>query len=274
MILNYTLPRTKVGVALPPCFRCLLLRLWFEARGPVHFPATMTANIFRGALGNALPRSLFAPLTASGPSGLGNPPRPFILRARHLDGRTLSSGERVRLDVHLFSPIHAEIVRAFRRCSPLHGLLPLAGASPEEVLRFPLTPLEEEPREATVHFLTPTELKSDSGVAPRPEFPILFARAAGRLRTLASLYASPLALDFDRLEELSKAVQLTSHSLTQEFSQRRSTRTGQNHPLGGFTGLAHYSGPLRELLPILNAAAFTGIGRQTVWGKGEFVLKR
>jgi hypothetical protein len=52
--------------------------------------------------------------------------------------------------------------------------------------------------------------------------------------------------------------------------ERRSSRTGQRHPLGGFIGEAEYEGDLlHEFLPILRAAQWTGIGRQTVWGKGE-----
>jgi hypothetical protein len=49
---------------------------------------------------------------------------------------------------------------------------------------------------------------------------------------------------------------------------RRSGRTGQVHPLGGFTGEAEYEGDLAEFVPYLLAAQWTGVGRQTVWGKG------
>jgi hypothetical protein len=52
-------------------------------------------------------------------------------------------------------------------------------------------------------------------------------------------------------------------------AERRSSRTGQVHPIGGFTGMAEYEGELGEFLPCLEAAAFTGVGRHTVWGNGE-----
>ena len=74
---------------------------------------------------------------------------------------------------------------------------------------------------------------------------------------------------FEKLAELAGGVAMTGHSLTHEWAERLSTRTGQTHPLGGFTGSADYQGELRELLPVLRAAQFTGVGRQTVWGKGE-----
>jgi hypothetical protein len=41
------------------------------------------------------------------------------------------------------------------------------------------------------------------------------------------------------------------------------------HPLGGFTGSAEYEGDLAEFLPWLRAARWVGVGRQTVWGKGD-----
>ena len=50
---------------------------------------------------------------------------------------------------------------------------------------------------------------------------------------------------------------------------RRSSRTGKVHPLGGFTGQADYEGGLTDFVPYLFAAKWTGVGRQTVWGKGE-----
>jgi hypothetical protein len=44
--------------------------------------------------------------------------------------------------------------------------------------------------------------------------------------------------------------------------------------LGGFTGWAEYEGELREFVPYLEAARWTGVGRQTVWGKGEIGIER
>ena len=53
---------------------------------------------------------------------------------------------------------------------------------------------------------------------------------------------------------------------------RRSSKTGQRHSLGGFTGTvdyqADYQGDYGPCLPWLRAARWTGIGPQTVWRKG------
>jgi len=252
-------------------YRLLLLR--FEAQAPFSFPPALAGNIFRGALGNTLPRRLFAPVrTEPGPSGFADPPRPFVLRAHHLEGRHFARGDKVDLHVHLFGPFARAIVDAFHHSPPLYGTLVLAESHPSDPIAIPLSPLSFEPQRCTIRFLTPTELKIDNGLAVQPDFPILFARALTRLRLLASLYADPLTLNIPHLTDLSQQVQLTSHSLTQESAQRFSTRTNQTHPLGGFTGHAHYEGALRELIPILQAAEIAGVGRQTVWGKGAIAV--
>ncbi len=251
-------------------FRLWLLRLPFVAHRPVEFPAAFAANIFRGALGTRLPRKLFAPMGASdGPSGLAEPPRPFVLRARNLDGLTLAEGDTFSLQLNLFAPFADRIIEAFEQAHPFHGDVRLSGAPSQTELALCLTAADEQRDNARVNFLTPTELKHEDALAPVPYFPILFARAASRLRTLASLYGEPMDMDFERLAEQASRIELAEHSLAHEFAQRVSTRTGQTHPLGGFTGHANYQGDLRELLPFLFAAQYTGVGRQTVWGKGE-----
>jgi CRISPR/Cas system endoribonuclease Cas6 (RAMP superfamily) len=55
--------------------------------------------------------------------------------------------------------------------------------------------------------------------------------------------------------------------------ERRSSRTGQTHSIGGFVGEAEYEGDLAEFVPYLKAAKWVGVGRQTVWGKGEIDVR-
>ena len=62
---------------------------------------------------------------------------------------------------------------------------------------------------------------------------------------------------------------MTRCELRQVEATRRSSRTGQVHGIGGFVGVAEYEGDLGEFIPYLEAAQWTGIGRQCVWGKGE-----
>jgi hypothetical protein len=122
----------------------------------------------------------------------------------------------------------------------------------------------------TVRFQTPTELKSAGGLAERPEFPIVFARLRDRISTLRSLYgAGALDIDFKGLGERAARIELRRGDLAWEQVKRKSGRTGQVHPIGGFTGEAEYAGHLAEFLPWLRAARWVGVGRQTVWGKGD-----
>jgi hypothetical protein len=126
------------------------------------------------------------------------------------------------------------------------------------------------PGQVTLRFVTPTELKSSGALTGRPEFPVLFGRLRDRISTLRALYgAGPMDLDFRGLGERAAAVRMTKVSLVWEQVQRKSGRTGQVHSIGGFTGSAVYEGDLGEFLPWLRAARWVGVGRQTVWGKGD-----
>ena len=131
------------------------------------------------------------------------------------------------------------------------------------------------PRVANIHrlrvrFLTPTELKG----AATPEFGPLIARIRDRVSTLRALYGrGPLDLDFRAFGERAAAVRMTRCELHTVEHERVSKGTGQKHSLGGFVGLAEYEGSVAEFIPYLEAARWTGVGRQTVWGKGEIAVE-
>src|SRR5262249_24057018 len=120
-----------------------------------------------------------------------------------------------------------------------------------------------------VRFTTPTELKSGQQLTERPEFAVLAARIRDRLSTLRECYGEgPLAIDFRAFGERAARVRMTRCEIGRVEVERRSSRTGQVHPIGGFVGEAEYEGELAEFVPYLKAAKWTGVGRQTVWGKG------
>ena len=209
------------------------------------------ANTIRGQLGAELRKldpqlysRFFAPERSDGPSGLRTLPRPFVLRAR--DG----------LAIHLFDlavPIEP-IVRALR-----------SEILDDTTMQFHLAPVMHATR-VRVEFLTPTELKG----ADRPEFAIFFARIRDRISTLRSLYqGGPLEIDFKEIAARAAQIQMTRCEIQHVAAERTSRSTGQTHSLGGFTGFAEYEGNLGEFLPYLEIAHWNGVGRQTVWGKGE-----
>jgi hypothetical protein len=228
----------------------------------------------------------------SGPSGLADWPRPFVFRATHLDGRTIQPGESFHFDLNLFDvrpDAVAYLVLAFAQLAreglgPGRSRVELMGVSqldengnPAEAA-FPerLAPLEldlgtSDPiTRLRVRFLTPTELKSGQQLAARPEFPVLVARIRDRISTLRELYGEgPLDIDFRAFGERAALVEMTRCDIRHTEVERRSSRTGQVHPIGGFVGEAAYEGDLTEFMPYLRAARWMGVGRQTVWGKGE-----
>jgi CRISPR-associated endoribonuclease Cas6 len=239
-----------------------------------------------------------------GPSGLADWPRPFVFRATHLDGRAIPRDEPFQFDLNLFdmkSPALAYLVLAFTQLAheglgpgrgratltrvsqhtppgvaplPIYdgATFPLCRTWPPLVLSLAPEPVPVD--RVRVRFVTPTELKGGQQLAPSPEFAILFGRIRDRLSTLREMYGEgPLDIDFRGLGERAAKVRMTRCELNQMEITRRSSKTGKCHSIGGFVGDAEYEGELAEFVPYLKAAKWTGVGRQTVWGKGEMELQ-
>jgi hypothetical protein len=261
-------------------FDLIALRFELSARDTIHFPPGKASNVLRGALGLALARvggeagaRLFDP-PPGGPSGLADPPRAFVFRVRELDGRGVRPGERFAIGVNLFAPGARDLLVAAFEEAAREGFGPGRGRA--ELLGCPGDPVSVDlaPRAGAaalrIEFLTPTELKHEGRIADRPEFGILAARIRDRVSALRALYGEgPLDLDFAGFGARAAAVRMTRCDLHDVARERRSSRTGQTHPLGGFTGMAEYADVPGEFLPFLEAARWTGVGRQAVWGKGE-----
>lgn len=246
----------------------------------------------------------FEPMaTGAGPSGLADWPRPFVFRATHLDGCTVRTGARFHFDINLFQirdPAIPYFVLTFAQLAR-EGLGPgrgravlerveqvhVDGEPPAEIFdgrtlrgtgevrpsALSLNPVDEAISRVRVRFLTPTELKSGQEIARRPQFGILMARIRDRLSTLSALYgAGALEMDFAAFGRRAADVRMVRCDLASVQAERLSSRTGQRHPLGGFVGVAEYEGELGEFLPFLRAARFSGVGRQTTWGKGELEI--
>lgn len=242
----------------------------------------------------ALYSRLFQPGRSLGPApgGFADWPRPFVLRAAPLDGVSAAPDEFFAFDLHVFDlqqPVLAYFEKAFVQWAA-SGIGPGRGRARldrVEALGLDGRPgpgapcslsLVPEPRgvdQITVRFVTPTELKSAGQVINRPEFGALFARLRDRICALRALFGQgPLELDFRGMNERAASVCLRRCDLIWQNAARRSHRTGQTHPLGGFTGEAEYQGVLQEFLPWLRVGRWTGVGRQTVWGKGEVHILR
>jgi CRISPR-associated endoribonuclease Cas6 len=302
------------------------LRFNLVAHESLFFPPGKAGNILRGALGVIFRRiacvphcpgaaqceirescpyaRVFEPASSGeGPSGLADWPRPFVFRARNLDGRTIQPGESFHFDLHVFtrdSEVLAYFVLTFAALAR-EGLGPRRGKT--ELQHVDTIPIDGEPSQTVyeksrrmigasvrpasldlapasstanrirIDFLSPTELKHEHKIAARPEFPILFGRIRDRISTLRALYGQgPLDIDFQGTNVRAAAVRMVRCQLRRQEAERRSSRTGLAHSIGGFVGAAEYEGDLAEFLPYLHAAQWTGVGRQAVWGKGELAV--
>jgi hypothetical protein len=213
-----------------------------------------------------------------------------VIRASHLNDAVIPAGERFSFDLHCFGE-DRKIVESFKPAfyswaenglGATRGHVHIAGIErlgrdrkPTQ-LDFPIHIDLAEDREILainrilVEFKTPTELKQSGEMVRRPEFPILFARLRDRIGALSTFYAETLGhtVNFGALAEQAGEIHLSDCSLRWLSSERRSSRTGQVHPLGGFIGTATYEGNLAPFLAWLEAGYWSGVGRQTVWGKG------
>lgn len=283
-------------------FDLVPLRFRFTALDAIHFPHGESGNILRGSFGRIFkklvcapectdarhcPRRLtctyarlFEPASApgAGPSGLSDWPRPFVFRASHLEGATVGAGSSFDFGLNLFDARETSLEHFTQVFAALanEGLGPgrrrasLESVEGGQPLSLPIRAAVKPVSRVRVRFLTPTEIKG----AERPEFGTLFARIRDRTSTLRALYGpGPLAIDFKAMGERAAGVRMTRCELEKVVVERLSGRTGQRHSLGGFTGVAEYQGDLSEFVPYLEIARWTGVGRQTVWGKGEIAYE-
>ncbi len=272
-------------------------RFHFTARESIYFPPGKPGNILRGAFGTVFRQIACAPdcpgvrecehratcayarifepsAVSKGPSGLSDWPRPFVFRAAHLDGTTAGPEKDFWFDVNFFDTRDVPVrhfVLAFRQLAhtglgPQRGRAELMSAEHLANVSVLLDNTPVDVRRLRVEFKTPTEMKGGN----RPEFGVLFARCRDRISTLRALYGpGPLEIDFRAMGERASVVQMTRCELRHVDAERRSSKTGQVHSIGGFVGVAEYEGELGEFVPYLEAACWTGVGRQCVWGKGE-----
>ena len=232
----------------------------------------------RGAFGAILHQQgcaeIFEPSSETGPSGLADRPRPFVFRAHHLDGAAIEAGQKFHFDFHWFDLRRSSldmVIPALGMLIPPAELVDVQGK--DAPLELCLNPSAEPVSLLTIRFETPTELKAGGEAVERPEFGVLLARARDRISTLRAIYdEGPLAIDFREFGERAAQVRMTRCEIHHVDASRRSGRTGQTHSLGGFVGEAEYEGDLAEFLPYLRAAQWTGVGRQTAWGKGALAV--
>ena len=191
---------------------------------------------------------------------------------------TFQAGESFELEVLNFDP-SLPLLDHFRLAfsqlreegiGPGRARIELKGADQLATVELPLLHRSETVERLKIVFLTPTELKSAGQAVHEPSFDVLLSRARDRIGSLCFLYqGGPPPLDFAGLGLRAREVRMENVSLREEQVERKSSRTGMRHRIGGFVGRAEYTGELGEFLPVLRAAEWTGVGRMTVWGNGQ-----
>lgn len=301
------------------------LRFHMRVRRSVHFPEAKAANILRSALGVAMKRvhcstfpengcqtvescphaqsclysKIFAPRAPENwPSGFQDLPRPFVLRASHLNGTTFPPASTFDFDLYLLSTLPS-VYRALGSAlaslssspfGPGDGAILLARVDNLGEDQQPALPFDGKnlikidlalhgntgkytTEKLQIRFLSPIDLRTKGRTIHEPDFKILFARLRERLLMLSRLYHKGEFGVGEDLLNLASEVRLIHWSGESQSVQRHSRTQDRAHDIGGITGTATYEGPIQPFLPWLKSAQWTGLGKHAVWGNGQIVCQ-
>jgi hypothetical protein len=233
---------------------------------------------------------------------IADPPRPFVVRPSAIHGEGVPRDGEFGMDLHVVGAAQAEaplLLTALQRLAD-EGIGPgRVGLLLEhiEVLDARGTPCSRalDPREARltpaapalrardlvrpgdpiarcvrIRYVTPTFLREAGAPMTEPAFGPLLRRLRARLGAFSTVYGeAPIGDDPREVGALADRVALVRSDVRWRETERRSTRTGQRHPLGGFVGEALYEGDLGPFLPMLRLAELLHVGKHATFGLGR-----
>jgi hypothetical protein len=122
----------------------------------------------------------------------------------------------------------------------------------------------------TLRFSTPLDLKDQGVPVGIPEFGPLIRRLRDRANALSTFFADgPLTLDFKAVSAMAERVRLVHNGTRLLEVNRRSSRTGQRHDVGGLIGEATYEGPaIGALMPLVRLGEVIHAGKHSAFGNG------
>ncbi len=277
-----------------------LFRFTLRPEAPLELPRFNKGNTLRGAFGLMFRRVccrpecpgatqcelrqscpyalLFEPGAPPGAAALRNYqaiPRPFVFRPPLEEKTHYAAGEAFEFGLVLAgksAEYLPQIVSAFAELTEEGFGLNRARVKLEKVEQMPGR-LETCPTSSRIQiqFLTPTHLVFEEKTVREPEFHHLIRRLRDRLNALATFYGDgPLDLDFAGLGERAQQVRCVSRDLRWEERARMSSKRGQRHEIGGFTGCCEFEGDLSEFAPLLAMGELAHVGKHTAWGNGWF----
>ncbi|MGI8782102.1 MAG: CRISPR system precrRNA processing endoribonuclease RAMP protein Cas6 [Acidobacteriota bacterium] len=243
------------------------------------------------------------PVESRHPSGIQDIPRPFVLKPSRESRSQYAAGDRLDFGLvlagnsrrHLplvamtFKELEQEGLGISRGRFRLKNIVALDKAGQpreevynwkagtfrnhEELIRLSDFKPESGIESIEVQFLTPVYLKADGQVvqAGLLQFHHLAKRLRDRISSLACFYGDgELQMDFREFGSLAEKVECTSRRLAWVDGQRKSSRTGLWHNLGGLVGRASFRGDLTPFWPFLKLGELVHCGKYATFGQGEF----
>lgn len=136
-----------------------------------------------------------------------------------------------------------------------------------------LLPLTYHLSPLTLSFITPTRLKFDGTLSPKPEFHILIRNLLRRISLLSYFHCGEeLNLDFKRLIENSKDIKVKKENLSWFDWERYSNRQETKMMMGGFMGSMSFEGDIEPFLPVLLLGEHVHVGKGTSFGLGKYQI--
>jgi hypothetical protein len=191
----------------------------------------------------------------------------FVSAFRNLADEGLGP-RRARFDLAEVAALDARgtATALYQDTSPLVRL-----AAPTLRTRDLVRPDDAERTRVTLRFVTPLELKDQGAPVRRPDLGPIVRRLRDRANMLSTFFGdAPLALDFRGLALLADGVRLVEERTRTVQVNRRSSRTGQRHDVGGLLGEATYEGAaIPALMPLLRLGEAIHVGKHAAFGNGR-----
>jgi CRISPR-associated endoribonuclease Cas6 len=124
-----------------------------------------------------------------------------------------------------------------------------------------------------IKLLTPMLLKYQGDYVKKIEFHVLMRNLFRRLSSLSQFYGGEsLDIEFNAYLERAKEIDLIKDYTNWQSWKRYSSRQNQRIKMCGVTGEVEYQGELKEFLPYLILGQYIHVGKNTVFGLGNFKI--
>lgn len=192
---------------------------------------------------------------------------PFFVSAfRNLSDEGIGP-RRARFDLVEVAALdtHGQHVAIYDHTAPLVRL-----AAPTQRPADLTQPGDSERTTLTLRFPSPLDLKDQGVPVGIPAFAPIIRRLRDRANALSTFFADgPLGLDFKGVSAMAETVRLVRNDTRLVEVNRRSSRTGQRHDLGGLVGEASYEGEaIGKLMPLVRVGEVIHVGKHAAFGNG------